>query len=290
MMRPARKDIIFIQYTSDAPPRVSFETLQTSHHGANAPAEEQRSNNSDQLEKSVHGENAPDAKGDEISEMNGGVTITIHDPIIDGDVEISADLLVLATGMTPSCLEDVKKEEGASAVKSKLDVSSQEASASKSELNASSQKDLASIFGIKMDDYHFYKQGDSKWRPVDSSREGIFLCGTAMGPRDVEESMTSARAAAMRAMRIVGLEQLSPSAVTAGVKTSLCSLCMKCVETCPYDARRFDEERRIIDVNGAMCQGCGACAAVCPNSASYLTDYSDQQMFERIDTAMGYFV
>ena len=258
-----RSDIIFIQYTSDALPRVSFE----------------------KLEKSAHGEEAPDAKDGAVPEVEGGITITVHDPIIDRDLEISADLLVLATGMTANRLEHVKGEKDTSVSHSQLDASS----ALESQSEAASGGDPASILGIERDRYRFFKQGDSKWRPVDSSREGIFLCGTAMGPRDVEESMASARAAAMRAMRIVGLERLSASSVTAGVKTSLCSLCMKCVETCPYEARRFDEERRMIHVNGAMCQGCGACAAVCPNSASYLTDYSDQQMFERIDTAMGCF-
>jgi heterodisulfide reductase subunit A len=36
-----------------------------------------------------------------------------------------------------------------------------------------------------------------------------------------------------------------------------------------------------------MCQGCGACAAVCPNGASVLEGFQEQQMFEMIDAAIG---
>jgi heterodisulfide reductase subunit A len=46
-----------------------------------------------------------------------------------------------------------------------------------------------------------------------------------------------------------------------------------------------DEEDKII-VDELMCQGCGSCAAVCPNSASVLRGYKDQQMFEVIDAAL----
>jgi len=35
-----------------------------------------------------------------------------------------------------------------------------------------------------------------------------------------------------------------------------------------------------------MCQGCGSCAAVCPNSASVLRGYRDQQVFSIIDAAL----
>jgi heterodisulfide reductase subunit A len=39
-------------------------------------------------------------------------------------------------------------------------------------------------------------------------------------------------------------------------------------------------------VNELGCQGCGSCAAVCPNSASVLSGYRDQQMFSVIDAAL----
>jgi heterodisulfide reductase subunit A len=41
-----------------------------------------------------------------------------------------------------------------------------------------------------------------------------------------------------------------------------------------------------VRVNPAMCQGCGACAAVCPNDASFLEGYGAQQMLATIDAAI----
>jgi heterodisulfide reductase subunit A len=46
-----------------------------------------------------------------------------------------------------------------------------------------------------------------------------------------------------------------------------------------------DPEMEKILVNAAMCQGCGLCATVCPNSASTLAGFIDQQMFDVIDSA-----
>jgi heterodisulfide reductase subunit A len=43
----------------------------------------------------------------------------------------------------------------------------------------------------------------------------------------------------------------------------------------------------MVRVNPAMCQGCGSCAAVCPNSASILEGFQGQQMFEIIDAALN---
>jgi heterodisulfide reductase subunit A len=35
-----------------------------------------------------------------------------------------------------------------------------------------------------------------------------------------------------------------------------------------------------------MCQGCGSCAAVCPNGAAVLHGLSDPQVFDMIDAAL----
>jgi heterodisulfide reductase subunit A len=46
-----------------------------------------------------------------------------------------------------------------------------------------------------------------------------------------------------------------------------------------------DEELNAVTVNTAMCQGCGACAAVCPNGASVLDGLDKRQMLTVIDAA-----
>jgi len=39
-------------------------------------------------------------------------------------------------------------------------------------------------------------------------------------------------------------------------------------------------------VNPAMCQGCGECAATCPNGAAVVHGFNGQQMFGIIDAAL----
>jgi heterodisulfide reductase subunit A len=87
-------------------------------------------------------------------------------------------------------------------------------------------------------------------------------------------------------LRILNNERLAAGGIVAQVRKSICSLCEKCIETCPYGARRRDEDESQVVVDELMCQGCGSCAAVCPNSASVLRGYRDQQMFEVIDAAL----
>ncbi len=188
----------------------------------------------------------------EVTVTDEGVTVRIFEPIIHETIEIAPQQVVLSTGIVPS-----------------------------------PAKSVAEIVGANPDEYGFFNQADTKFRPVDSIKEGVFACGMALGPRNVEESMASAEAAAMRALRILGKEHLRAATVTAGVKTTLCSLCELCIKACPYGARHLDSQGMAVEVDPTMCQGCGTCASICPSSASFLNGFKDRQMLDIIDAAMN---
>lgn len=177
--------------------------------------------------------------------------INAFDPILGRDIEINADLAVLATGVVPSLPDD-----------------------------------LAQSFGATVDEDGFFQEAESKWRPVDSLKEGIFACGLAHSPRSIPESIATAEAAAQRALRILSRENLPAGKVVAKVRHSICSLCELCIEVCPYGARTIDIDLEQVLVNPVMCQGCGSCAAVCPSSASILEGFTIRRMFDVIDAAM----
>ena len=101
------------------------------------------------------------------------------------------------------------------------------------------------------------------------------------------ESIATAEAVAERALRILARERLQSGKVVATVHHSLCSLCERCIDACPYGARSLDFAHENVLVNPVMCQGCGSCAAICPNSASVLEGFQEQQMLEVIDAAIG---
>ena len=62
-------------------------------------------------------------------------------------------------------------------------------------------KELAQILGIELDEYGFFMTDPSA--PLDSAREGIFVCGCCREPVDIPDSVTQASGAAAKAAEIV---------------------------------------------------------------------------------------
>ncbi|NOR10229.1 MAG: FAD-dependent oxidoreductase, partial [Desulfovibrionaceae bacterium] len=166
---------------------------------------------------------------------NGRIAVGVTDPILGREVVIESDLLVLSTGIVPN-----------------------------------DQGKIAEIFEVETDQDGFFQEAEYKWRPVDFIKEGVFTCGIAHSPRSVTETIAMSEAAAQRALRILSSESVMAGSTVAEVHYSLCSLCEMCIAACPYGARWRDEDEEKILVDELACQGCGSCAAVCPNSASVL--------------------
>ena len=147
--------------------------------------------------------------------------------------------------------------------------------------------ELAQAYGVDRDQDAFFQEAESKWRPVDALKEGVFACGICNSPRNISESIATAEAAAERALRIIASERVASGSIIARIHESLCSLCEWCIEACPYDARMLDPEGAHIVVNPIMCQGCGACAAVCPNDAAHIDGFDAEQVMDVIDAALN---
>jgi heterodisulfide reductase subunit A len=121
---------------------------------------------------------------------------------------------------------------------------------------------------------------------VDALKDGVYACGMALSPRNIIESIASAQAAAQRSLRVLISKELKAGQTIAYVRHSLCTVCGRCIDVCPYGARIIDIEEDQVMVNPVMCQGCGACAAACPNFAAELNGYASRQMFDIIDAAI----
>ncbi len=198
----------------------------------------------------------PDTKpdvmvADEKSETGKKLLVNTVDPILDREIQIHADLVVLSTGIVPTLAPD-----------------------------------LAQAFGADTDQDGFFQEAEMKWRPVDALKEGVFGCGLAHAPRSIPETIATAEAAAQRSLRILIQEYLPAGKLVASVRHNLCNLCERCLDACPYGARSVDYDLEKILVNPLMCQGCGACAATCPNSAAVVAGFHEEQMFEIIDASL----
>lgn len=170
------------------------------------------------------------------------------DPVLPGRLAIDADLLVLSTGYVAA------------------------------ESNAA----IAKMLGLELTADGFFKEMDTKFRPVDAVLDGVFLTGLANAPRNLGEKIIEAQAAAQRAANILSRQQLTSGGVISEVDKRRCSCCGLCVEACPFGARSLDEEEHYAVVEETLCQGCGMCVAVCPNDAAKLRGQKDKQVMSML--------
>lgn len=185
-----------------------------------------------------------------LSALDGKIVIEGYDSLLSEPVRIEPDWVSLATGVIPSDVSDLKR-----------------------------------LFSFSTTEEGFIREADTKWRPVDTGKEGIFVCGLAKSPSRLDEVLLEAGAAAARALRILGKERFRPSPVSARVRHAICSACGICISVCPFGARFMDPERGTAAVDPLVCQGCGLCAAECPNNATLLGDFEDNGIMGAIEAA-----
>ncbi|MHC1593583.1 MAG: 4Fe-4S binding protein [Methermicoccaceae archaeon] len=180
--------------------------------------------------------------------------IRAEDTLTGEPLELEVDLVVLASAMVPP--------KGVGKVADKL--------------------------GLLRGKEGFFKERHIKMAPVDSNKSGIFLAGSAQGPKDVSTCVAHARGAASAASIPLEKGYVEKDLITAVVDDELCNQCMACVAVCPANAIEvLDEEvetdgqvvlRRVLRVNNAACIGGGTCVPACPTGALQLRNFRDIQL------------
>lgn len=150
---------------------------------------------------------------------------------------------------------------------------------------ANDTEELASFLKVPRNSEGFFIEAHAKLRPVDFSSEGIYLCGTAHGPKLISESIAQAMAAASRAGSFLSSKDQAIGGVVARVDPALCAACLVCVRRCPYGVPRINHDD-VSEINEALCQGCGICASECPAKAIQLAHYADDQIMIKVDALL----
>jgi heterodisulfide reductase subunit A len=145
---------------------------------------------------------------------------------------------------------------------------------------------VARRFGISIDADGWFKEKHPKLDPVATLTEGVYIAGCAQGPKDIPASVAQGSAAAARVLSVIRQEEVEVEAATALVDELNCVGCAQCIETCPYTAIEFLEERGIAHVVEALCKGCGTCTATCPSKAITLRHFTDRQLVAQMLGAM----
>ena len=191
-------------------------------------------------------------KVSKIFEEDDKVIVWGTDTLAGQEVEIAADLVVLAMAMVPS----------------------------------KGTKVIAEILRVSTDAYGFINEAHPKLRPVESLTQGVFLAGCAQAPKDIPETVAQASGAASKVLSLFSREELLHDPTVAGVDEEICTGCGLCVSLCPYDAREIDEKAGVAKINEILCQGCGACASGCPSGACQQRNFSQKQYLAMVDTVL----
>ena len=184
------------------------------------------------------------------------LVVTIKDHILDREIQMSPDLLVLASAIVPRDNES-----------------------------------LAQMYKLSVNEDGFFMEAHAKLRPVEFASEGIFLAGLAHYPKPIEESIAQAKAAASRASVVLSKETLSVEGVVSHVNERYCISCGMCEDACPYGAIGLvdlEEGGQVSRVQAALCKGCGACAVACPTGAAEIFHYDDEEVLTMVDAALDW--
>ena len=188
----------------------------------------------------------------EVTVEKNRLKVRFMDTGLRRELQISPDLLILATAVTPP-----------------------------------PDNPLSRQYKATLNEYGFFLEAHAKLRPVDCATDGVFICGLAHAPKSIDESISQAVAAATRAVTLLVRKTLHTSGAIAAVNPSLCSGCGTCVSVCPYSAPSFiDETDRLFpgkaSINPTICKGCGLCVASCRSGAIGLKGFDNDQIFAQI--------
>jgi heterodisulfide reductase subunit A len=148
--------------------------------------------------------------------------------------------------------------------------------------------ELARTLTVPTDSHGFFLESHPKLKPIDTPTEGIYLAGSAQGPKDIPQSVGQGSGAAGRAARVLTHEKWEIDPIVAYVYPERCinargGKCDFCFRACPYGAvdnrPGSGEASKIIT---AKCHGCGTCVAECPHNAITQRHFTDGQILAQI--------
>ena len=197
----------------------------------------------------------PDDKPPVIVEDGDKMKVTLNDSLTNNeDLEISADLVVLVTGMVP-------RENAA----------------------------LINVLKLPVSLCGFFNEIHPKLRPVETVIDGVYIAGSSQGPKNISESIAASLSAVSKTAGLLlkGYVDLEPT--IAVVDESACEWCDACTDVCAYSAitKETRNGKEVAVINKSLCKGEGACIPVCPMNALDLKGCSDEMVKSMVDAVLN---
>ena len=187
-----------------------------------------------------------------VSSEGGELKLVFTDPILGRQLEVAPSAVVLST---PQVARDEDTEE------------------------------LADLFLLQRSDTGFLLEDNPKYKPIDSQVPGVYLAGSVLAPKSLDEAQMQGLAAAGRALTVLARDKTRMSGGVAKVKGEICAACLVCVRACPFDVP-FINADGYSEIDPTKCQGCGICASLCPAKAIQLQGFNDDQILSKTDALL----
>lgn len=189
-------------------------------------------------------------KGDvtHVAVSEAGIDVKVENSLIGESIQISTDLVVLATGMTPNNTTELN-------------------------LNYRLGKGLPSI-KYDFPDSHFI------CFPYETRRTGIYTAGALRAPMDIASCMEDAPGAMLKAIQCIEATRRGESVHPRSGDQSFpelymqrCTDCKRCTEECPFGS--YDETEKGTPLpNPTRCRRCGICLGACPERIISFEDFN----------------
>ncbi len=213
---------------------------------------------------------------DSITEDSGELTVNFHDAILAQEVNIAADLVVLATGQVPNSgveIDQVQEDQSHGSVNVQFE--------SVLNLDYRQGPDLPHL-------QHGFADSHFICFPYETRRTGIYACGPVRRPMDIAQTIEDATGAALKAIQSVEGSYTGRAAHPRSGDLSFptfrkegCTQCKRCTVECPFGAIDEDEQRYPV-FNESRCRRCGTCMGACPVRVISFENYSVDTVGQQI--------
>jgi heterodisulfide reductase subunit A len=189
---------------------------------------------------------------------DGHLVVQGADTLLGKQVEVHADMVVLATAMEPRA----------------------------------DAKEMARKLGLSADQDNWFTEAHPKLRPVEVLTAGVYLAGACQYPKDIPDTVAQASGAAAKVVDLFAKPHLLSEPMIALVDEMNCAACLLCKEVCPFTAIEAVEitdlatrkPRTVARVNAGLCHGCGTCVAACRSTSIRLRGFSDDQILLQLES------
>ena len=179
-------------------------------------------------------------------------SVIVYDELLGEEVEVPADSIVLATALDPN----------------------------------PEVEELLVQLKVPKDAEGFLLEAHPKLGPVESPVGGIYIAGTAQGPKDVREAIAQGLAAAAKAVALLAKGYIEKEPLVAVIDQDKCIKCGLCARVCTYGAIKGEVKKKF-EVIPALCEGCGNCVAECPVGAITIPGYGEEEILKQIEEMLA---